>query len=396
MTLSIRPKPYIIPEYSLTGDLLAYLNCGLQYRYYNKGSLPPSVPVQLWFGEFIHGVMEEAYLQWKEIQAFQIFPWEWGTKIRDIEIRIHKRLSARGLYPPPNLFCPFDPSQATQGLCPDDQHPHQLLASRRTDISINTWGKHLFPLIDQAEIRLKGIRDMPHFQENISRSNYYGITGIVDVLTSVTLKNAPAGNLILQHLNNNDHFKQLISNLTEDTYEIIIDYKGMKRPSTNDPSWQHHDWQVKTYGWLREQEPDAKPVIAGIIFYLNELFPSKEDIKLIQDEVKNSGTDILPTDPDKNLILNWKRKESPPPISREYKEDRSIRVFPFTERSFSDSLEEFDKVVDKIEDSVLKEIKGNEITGSWDVNPVERTCTACDFKTFCPNPAPSIYKTNVP
>ena len=26
MTLSVRSKPYIIPEYSLTGDLLAYLN----------------------------------------------------------------------------------------------------------------------------------------------------------------------------------------------------------------------------------------------------------------------------------------------------------------------------------------------------------------------------------
>ncbi len=66
MSLSYRSKPYIIPEYSISGDLLAYLTCGLQYRYQNKGTLPPAMPVELWFGNFIHGVMEEAYLRYKE------------------------------------------------------------------------------------------------------------------------------------------------------------------------------------------------------------------------------------------------------------------------------------------------------------------------------------------
>ena len=87
MKLSTRSREYIIPEYSLTGDLLSFLTCNLQYRYQNKGNLPPSMPVQLWFGEFIHGALEEAFLKWKKYSnTDQLgFPWNWEEEIKPIE-----------------------------------------------------------------------------------------------------------------------------------------------------------------------------------------------------------------------------------------------------------------------------------------------------------------------
>lgn len=398
MSLSVRNKPYFIPEYSLTGDLLSYLNCGLQYRYYNKGSLPPSKPVQLWFGEFIHGVMEDAYLEWRDSAGHKKFPWDWIPNVRDIEVLIWRRLAARRMSPPPRLFCPYDAGHQSEGLCPDTNHPHQLYASQRAFNAINTWGQHLFPLIQEAELKLKGTRPMPNYQSGRKRSEYYSVTGIVDVLSSVNLQNAPSGNLILHYLENNEQIKKAIITLNGPEYEIIIDYKGMRRPSVNDPSWKYHEWQLMTYSWLRSQQSGAKPVIAGIIFYLDELAPSKEDLNLIREDVNSGKTDVMPTGMDKTSILNWKSNSKVDDIklTQLFKERRSIRVVSINSAGINDSLNNFDGAVDKIEDSVFSESSTGNINNAWTTNPIERNCTVCDFKTFCPNPSPKRYNPTVP
>lgn len=396
MPLSEREQPYKIPEYSLTGDLLAYLTCGLQYRYHNRGSLPPSTPVQLWFGEFIHSVMEEAYLEWQQNQRRRRFPWSWDPEIRNIELRINERLRARGLNPPPRLFCPYNSSFNRQGWCSDTNHPHKLIASERTEAAINTWGQHLFPLIDEAEVKLKGIRDMPNYQPGVSRCNYYGITGVIDVISSVNLQSAPSGNLILYYLHQNTELQQIITNLNSPEYEIIIDYKGMRRPSTNDPTWQHHEWQILTYVWLRSQQPQSSPIVAGIVFYLNELALSQEDMSELQNDVANNTTDVMPQGMDLRAIQNWRRNTAPPVLSEPFREQRSIRIIPVNESYIQNSLHQFDRVVGDIESCVLSEMSGRDILHSWRPNPVVRNCTACDFKTFCPNPAPRRYHPTVP
>lgn len=401
MELSIAHPPYIIPSYSLTGDLLAYLKCGLQYRYTNKGSLPPSRPVQLWFGEFIHAVMEEAYLGWAGGTLPSSFPWDWGRDIRPIELEIARRLEARGLRPAYRSFCAFDLERGQRCTCPGGEisSDHRLIASRRADTSINIWGPHLFPLISHAEMPLQAVRPMT----GSNRADYFEVTGIADVIGSVLLANAPQDNLLLQYLGEVDSARQTIRDLSASDYEIILDYKGTRRPSITSYSepgsgwlpnqtWEHYRWQVLTYAWLRSQQRESSPVAAGILLFLNELEPSATDMVELRNEVVNSATDVMPSGRDRDLIVNWNPRDPVPQLSTAFRERRSIMIVAVEEGAVHESLQRFDGVVAEIEQTVGREMAGEGILGSWQsrptgrtyVAPERRTCTACDFKHYCP------------
>ena len=414
MKLSTKSKEYIIPEYSLTGDLLSFLTCNLQYRYQNKGNLPPSMPVQLWFGEFIHGALEEAYLKWKKYSKDDPleFPWDWEEEIQPIEELITGRLKIKGLNPPYEYL--------------NNYGPKDNIYSARLERSINLWGPHLFPLIDDTEVLIKGLRPLEN--EN-SRSDYYSINGVVDVLSSKkveresqkinnksfqqTLDSYFNPNILLDYLSKNEEFKKLlVSGLDE--YEIIIDYKGMRRPSApskeefskiqsmmingdindsedylNYKAWIQQQWQILTYAWLRKNQQNSEKPVIGIIFYLNELVPSTDDLVAIREDLKNDTTDIskdlIPKE-DWNKLIHWDEKVDLPihrDLSDKFKMDRSIRIINLNEELMENSLKEFDKVVNDIESSLMKEMNGCNIKEAWKADAEERTCTACDFRTFC-------------
>ena len=379
MPLSVRSAPHIIPKYTLTGDILAYLTCGLQYRYHNRGALPPT-PGQRWFGQFIHAVMEEAFLQWKSSDPNPL-PWKWNPDIRKIELDVARRLGVQGLYPPHNLF-----DRRKEG--------QKQLASRRAEAAINIWGQWLFPLVDGAEVRLQGIRPMP---EGLNRAKYYEISGVVDVMTSVKLDAESSQNLLIRHLRKNDDIRSLLDRRTPETFEVIVDYKGMRRPDkvvTNKRSprfgnasrdWIAHESQVLTYAWIRSLQADAAPVVAGVLLYLNELVPSGEDIGYLKDDIAMEATDVPVTDSDLAEIVKWQESklDRPPEILK----TRSIRVIPVKEKDIGKKLGGFDKVVRLIENSLDKELRGGCITKSWEAYPQMRTCTDCDFRYYCPKSA---------
>lgn len=379
MKISKRSESFEIPKYSLTGDLLAYLKCGLQYRFNNKGSLPPSVPVQFWFGEFIHGVMEEAFLRWKNGQ----FSLEQITfdDVQPISVSVANRLEIKGLSPVSGLFLRED---VPGRKCRD------CVANIRAFKSLYTWAPSLFPLIEGNEIPLEGIRPMPETQFG-ARSDYYAVYGVADVISTID-SNVPAKNRIVQYIMENDSVKDMIDEY--DDYEIIIDYKGAARPKLSDKEWKYHEWQLQTYMWLRTQQLKSEGkdshVIAGILLYLNELHPSDESNKELITIVENGDTDVIPKGSDLMLVKSGK------PGSERFQIRRSIRVVPFDKDILSLSLKEFDDVVSRIETNVQSEMRDSRnVLDHWPCEAGIETCTACDVKTFCPYICKS-FKPTVP
>jgi hypothetical protein len=265
MSLDVRHEPKIIPTYSLTGDLLSYLRCGLQYRYQNGSALPPARPVQLWFGEFIHGVLEMAYLLWKERQI--PLPWPSST------IEWNERETGKGLpeHDIGEIGRRVERVLAIQGKIPRNRDA-RMAAYKRATAAINLIGPDLFPLVVFAEEPLAGSRVLPADSATVGllRAERYGVTGVADVLTHMSLIRVPAENLIRSAV---ERALTARGSTLPPEFEVIVDYKGAGRPDHDHDApmdqsrpdyWQQHDWQIQMYAWLRGRKPEAKPVVAGV------------------------------------------------------------------------------------------------------------------------------------
>src|SRR6266550_6970203 len=173
MTLELRREPAIIPSYSLTGDLISFLRCGLQYRYHNGSALPPSRPVQLWFGEFIHGVLESAFRIWK--QSLPPFPWPSNPT------PYHQAPPAGRVDHDIGMIGDVvEESLRAQGKSPRSGDARRS-AYARAEHGVNDLGPYLFPLISVAEERVIGTRDVPAAAG--LRTERYELHGVIDVVT---------------------------------------------------------------------------------------------------------------------------------------------------------------------------------------------------------------------
>ncbi len=374
MKLSIRPQVYTLPSYSLTGDLLGFLRCGLQYRYTRIGRLPPSHPVQLWFGEFIHGVLEEAYRRFKDLVqagAPALPPWE-ASILDEIRTLIKARLAARNL-------APWDPNL-------------EALGDARADAAIQELGPYLFPLIHRAEVRLTGARLLPSIETHLQfrEADRYEVVGVIDVVTHVEL-HSPL-------FRDNPIVRATLGALPSDppeAFEVIIDYKGMRRPPTEERGaktglWTHYAWQLLTYAELRRRQPDALPVVAGVLLYVNELHPTATDLELLKREVKNGRTDVVPASGSDtaNILAAWnpRRRDALPELPLDFRIERALRVVPVTTATIEGALSEFDEVVRRIETCRGREFHGAPTLQAWERNPSdESTCAVCDSRSYCPD-----------
>lgn len=379
MELGIKPPEHIVPSYSLTGDLLAYMRCRLQYRYHNRSALPPSRPVQLWFGAFLHGTLEMAYRYWREEQEERgeppSFPWpcqkkEWSGSepnwedhdIGKIAHTVENSLQQRGIQ-----------ARSTSA---------RNSAYKRAEIAVNELGPHLFPLIEAAERKVIGTRSIAPGETKLRCYNYE-VHGVIDVLTHITLSQARDDNLIRQ-------FVQQACPDLQGTYEVIVDYKGARRPRGNEEDWKQHNWQIQTYAWLRERQPDSLPVAVGILIYLNELLPGNLEMKSLKQGISSKTTDIIPTpsSSDAQIIRLWQSGMDSEQLSLSYRLRRAIRIVQISKQSIDSALKEFDSVVRRTEEDIVNETKGRNILQAWSPTCKDApTCAACDFRYFCPEPA---------
>ncbi len=354
----------------LPGDLIGFLRCGLQYRYQKIGRLPPSRPVQLWFGEFIHGVMDESFRRFDEARRSGVNkmpPWP-VSEIEDVCEIIEKRLAARGLNP--------------------WNEDVRDIGKRRADAAINELGPHLFPLIHQSEVRLSGARPLPPINATYQfrDADRYEITGVVDVISSVELaKPEHANNLIVKIIKSKLGAAELPT-----TFEIIIDYKGMRRPNHfgmgKKSLWEQYEWQVQTYAELRRKQQGARPVVAGVLVYVNELAPTKQDIDILRDDMRQRITDVIPDEGTEFSKSVSSGKVNLKSVPFDFRIRRALHVVPVTEKSISYALNEFDKVVKDIETCRGRELHGQPILSSWDRNHHDvQNCEVCDSRTYCPD-----------
>lgn len=378
MELEIKRTDVIIPSYSLTGDILSYLRCRLQYRYHNGSSLPPSRPVQLWFGLFMHGTLEMAYRFWLDERlnggSAPAFPWhctkrewrrsppEWeDSDIGRFADAVEQSLRQQGIH-------------ARSAAARDSAYD-------RVELAVNELGPYLFPLIADAESKVIGTRPVSDGQSAI-RCDKYEVHGVIDVLTHVELRQASDDNII----------RQCIQEACPDlrgTYEVIVDYKGERRPLKSEGYWNQHDWQIQTYAWLRQRQPDSLPVAAGILLYINELSPGDEEMRSLKIGLDNGTTDIATTKPqDAQIIRMWRPGMDTSQLSLEFRLQRAIRVVPVSQESINVALAAFDGVVRHAEEDIALESVGRNILEAWSPNCDDSdTCAACDFRRFCPKPA---------
>jgi hypothetical protein len=255
----------------------------------------------------------------------------------------------------------------------------------RADRAVNELGPHLFPLIAAAEERVIGTRQVlpsPPGQPP-PRSALYELHGIIDVLTNVQLGAAATTNVIRQAI------QQACPNCSGN-YEVIVDYKGMRRPATNHAYWQQGEWQLQTYAWLRTRQPQSLPVAAGVLLYVNELAPVREDLIQLKHSMAAGTADVVPVSgsQDAYQLSTWQPGNAIPNFSLPYRLARAIRVIPVNGASQAAAMAHFDTVVSNIEQCVGAEAVAGSILQNWTPCGDDESCAACDFRHFCPDPYP--------
>lgn len=373
--LGNRKPSYEVPSYSLTGDVIAYARCGLQYRHSVIGRLPATRPAQLWFGQFVHGVLEEAYRRYKEqlTKKSRVTVSFTDNECREIMDLVASRL-------------------ANQGLNPRSEDLREQ-GERRSVIALKELAPHMFPLVSHAEVRLTGTRELPvHLiptEDQLRNVERYEMAGVVDVITQLDLQSPSLVSNVVAQL-----MLEIVGRGNSASVEVIVDYKGMRRPPNADPHLKNdyrilYERQIQTYSYLREAQVQGSAVVGGALIFLNELSPTWSDVDALKKEILSNKADIVPAEgsTDWNVIMQGRNsyKTPYPDLSFDFRLRRAVLLIRVNPESVVDEVIKFDNLVAEIEQSRGKEMRTGDINLSWTAIDTDQSmCTACDFRVTCP------------
>lgn len=326
-TFEPRSPGRVIPVYSLTGDLLNYDRCPLQYRLFTRTGVRESHPTQLWYGQFLHRGMRLAYEQWRDESVDpEEYAWESGAANEAFEsliARVLRTLRAEGLFRPGNMGD---------------------VAERRLLRTVRLLGAHLFPLIVRSEVRLDAVREY-----SADAPSLYQVTGVVDVL-AVARFGASGDNVLVDLIR--DRLEEA-GHPVGNVGEIVVDYKGITRDRL-EPGYEAARSQILTYGWLRNREADEDVVRAGVLCTVDDLLPTGAD------------ANVTPHGDEARELL-----------------DAAVSAVPVSEDLIAAGTSYFDSTVARIERALTSESDEN-LPEVWEPKPERRTCIACDARWHCP------------
>jgi hypothetical protein len=346
----------------------------------------------MWTGEFLHGLLEDAYQHW--LTFAPAFPWPYPATVEEVP--------SLDISPPDDwpanhvgrLGLRTELRLKAAGRTPRNRNA-RFNAYRRAAEAINVLGPDMFPLITTAEERISGTREISLPQHSPRNSDRYELTGIVDVISSVQLR-THASNALVQQL-----LEAVVPDL--DDFDVIVDYKGMRRPSRSKAEggscegdlWTDHAWQVQTYAHLRSARSDRAYVACGLIVYLNELFPSRQDLSQLREDLRRRTSDVLPADGSSDYYAllgvddaseDLELPETLPALSLDFRIRRALRIIPVDKATREAAANRIHDIVAQIEALVADEHVDGDIHKAWSPTGKRRDCVACDFKHSCPKP----------
>lgn len=330
MKVGPRTAPVMLNSYSLTGDLLSFDRCPLQYRLFTRTGVRQSHPVQQWYGNFLHLGMRRAYDAWRADPDLTRFLWSEpleGDYGELVEV-VTARLRADGLFRPSSMG---------------------VIAEKRLLRAIRVLGPLVFPLIKEAEVKLSAVR-----QANTEQGvkNAYQITGVVDVLAATRFTSDTDNPLVAFVMDRLDGLGP-----TDDELEVILDYKGIARKEVADAG-EMAGRQILTYSWLRNRRMQKEVVAAGAVVFVNDLL------------AKGGDPNVDPTAEELVRLL-----------------DQVIVPVAVAGSLPEEAAEFFDARVEQIEAAQSEEADGTDLEESWPPRPVKRTCVACDARYHCASSA---------